>query len=134
MAATPPADGPLLVYGPRSLEYDFGPGHPLTPKRFGPGIDLLRAVGAEPGLAPAPATDDDLLRVHLPAYLAQVRRFSADPTLPGAMGVGLSDQPAFAGMHEVSAIVATSAGLRNFEIPPWGPSGVSLIQASPLAP
>ena len=42
----------LLVYGPRSATYDFGPGHPLTPRRFGPGIDLLRAVGAEPGLAP----------------------------------------------------------------------------------
>ena len=38
--------------------YDFGPGHPLTPRRFGPGIDLLRSVGAEPGLAPEPATDD----------------------------------------------------------------------------
>ena len=42
----------LLVFGPRSTDYDFGPGHPLTPRRFGPGIDLLRAVGAEPGLAP----------------------------------------------------------------------------------
>ncbi len=40
---TPP--DPLLVYGPRCLDYDFGPGHPLTPRRFGPGIDLLRAVG-----------------------------------------------------------------------------------------
>jgi hypothetical protein len=36
----------LLVYGPWSVSYDFGPGHPLTPRRFGPGIDLLRAVGA----------------------------------------------------------------------------------------
>ena len=45
----------LLVFGPRSVDYDFGPGHPLTPRRFGPGIDLLRAVGAEPGLAPEPA-------------------------------------------------------------------------------
>ena len=45
----------LLVFGPRSTDYDFGPGHPLTPRRFGPGIDLLRAVGAEPGLAPEPA-------------------------------------------------------------------------------
>ena len=50
--------GPLLVFGDRSLAYDFGPHHPLTPKRFGPGIDLLRAVGATPGLAPEPATDD----------------------------------------------------------------------------
>ena len=38
--------GPLLVFGPRSLAYDFGPSHPLTPRRFGPGIDLLRHVGA----------------------------------------------------------------------------------------
>ena len=35
--------GPLLVFGPRSATYDFGPGHPLTPRRFGPGIDLLRS-------------------------------------------------------------------------------------------
>ena len=54
----------LLVYGPRSRTYDFGPGHPLTPRRFGPGIDLLRAVGAEPGLAPEPATDDELAWCH----------------------------------------------------------------------
>src|SRR5215203_4115970 len=104
-----PGSGPLLVFGPRSLAYDFGPDHPLTPKRFGPGIDLLRAVGAEPGLAPGPATDEELLRVHLPPYIAQVRRFSADPTLPGAMGVGLSDQPAFVGMHEAAAVVAAGS-------------------------
>ena len=54
----------LLVYGPRSATYDFGPGHPLTPRRFGPGIDLLRAVGAEPGLAPEPAPDAELAWCH----------------------------------------------------------------------
>ncbi|HEY3335961.1 MAG TPA: GNAT family N-acetyltransferase [Candidatus Limnocylindrales bacterium] len=114
MAASPRVDGPLLVFGPRSLEYDFGPHHPLTPKRFGPGIDLLRAVGAGPGLAPGPAADEELVRVHLPAYVAQVRRFAADPALPGAMGIGLSDQPAFRGMHEAAAIVAAGS-LRAIE-------------------
>jgi acetoin utilization protein AcuC len=99
----------LLVFGPRSLDYNFGPHHPLTPRRFGPGIDLLRAVGAEPGLAPEPAPDEELLRVHLPAYLETVRRFSADPGLPGAMGIGQSDNPAFAGMHEASAAVAAGS-------------------------
>ena len=108
------ASGPLLVYGPRSLEYDFGPHHPLTPKRFGPGIDLLRAVGAEPGLAPDPATVSELVRIHLPAYVAAVRRFSGDPSLPGAMGIGHSDDPAFAGMHEASAVVAAGS-LRGME-------------------
>ena len=37
---------PILVFGPWSERYDLGPGHPLTPRRFGPGIDLIRAVTA----------------------------------------------------------------------------------------
>jgi acetoin utilization protein AcuC len=94
------------VFGPRSLDYDFGPGHPLTPLRFGPGIDLLRAVGAEAGLAPAPASNEALRRVHLPGYLEAVRAFSVDMSLPSAMGIGLTDNPAFAGMHEAAATVA----------------------------
>ena len=101
--------GPLLVFGPRSVAYDFGPHHPLTPKRFGPGIDLLRSVGAEPSLAPEPATDEELLRIHLPAYIDAVRRFSVDPSRSGAMGIGLSDNPAFAGMHEAGATVAAGS-------------------------
>jgi acetoin utilization protein AcuC len=98
--------GPLLVFGPRSLAYDFGPSHPLTPRRFGPGIDLLRHVGAAPGLEPEPATPEALLRLHLPEYVAAVRRLSADPAGRGAMGIGLADNPAFAGMHEAAAAVA----------------------------
>ncbi len=98
--------GPLLVFGPRSTTYDFGPSHPLTPRRFGPGIDLLRAVGAEPGLAPDPATDEDLLLAHTPAYLEVVRRFSDDPDRWPEAGIGPGDTPAFPGMHEASAAVA----------------------------
>jgi acetoin utilization protein AcuC len=102
----PKPDAPLLVFGPRSTTYDFGPSHPLTPRRFGPGIDLLRHLGAAPGLEPEPATDEALLQAHLPAYLAVVRRLSANPDGAGAMGVGLSDNPAFHGMHEAAAAVA----------------------------
>ena len=99
--------GPLLVFGPRSATYDFGAHHPLTPRRFGPGIDLLRVVGAEPGLAPEPATDEELLAVHTEAYLAAVRRFSADPGLPPAFGIApLGDVPPFRGMHAAAAAVA----------------------------
>ena len=47
------ADGPLLVFGPRSLAYDFGPSHPLSPRRFGPGIDLLRRSGPSRGWRPS---------------------------------------------------------------------------------
>jgi acetoin utilization protein AcuC len=100
------ADGPLLVFGPRSLDYDFGSRHPLSPRRFGPGIDLLRAVGAEPGLAPEPAPDVELEWLHAPGYVATVRRFSADPERESEAGIGPGDDPAFAGMHEAAASVA----------------------------
>jgi acetoin utilization protein AcuC len=97
----------LLVYGPRSASYDFGPGHPLTPRRFGPGIELLRAVGAEPGLAPEPAPDDELLWSHTRRYIDVVKRFSVDPFGWPEAGIGEGgDDPPFAGMHEAGAMVA----------------------------
>jgi acetoin utilization protein AcuC len=101
------ADGPLLVYGQLSPTYDFGPSHPLTPRRFGPAIDLLRAVGAEPRLAPEPAPDDDLLMAHTAGYIVAVRRLSVDPYGPPEAGIGHGgDNPSFAGMHEAGAMVA----------------------------
>ncbi len=106
----------LLVFGPRSASYDFGPRHPLTPRRFGPGIDLLRTVGAEPGLAPEPAADEDLLRCHERRYLDVVKRFSAAPfgEEPRA-GIGEGgDDPPFTGMHAAGAMVA-GGSLRALE-------------------
>jgi acetoin utilization protein AcuC len=108
---------PLLVFGPRSLTYDFGPSHPLTPRRFGPGIDLLREVGAEPGLAPEPASDDDLLLCHSARYIATVKRLSEldnDPWGAPEAGIGPGDDPPFAGMHEAAAAVA-GGSLRAIE-------------------
>ena len=102
-----PADGPLLVFGPRSTTYDFGPGHPLTPRRFGPGIDLLAAVGATPGLAPEPATDDLLALCHDRDYIATVRRLGEDPAGPPGAGIArFGDDPPFRGMHDAAAAVA----------------------------
>ena len=104
------AEGPLLVFGPRSLEYDFGPMHPLSPRRFGPGIELLRAVGAEPGLAPEPASDEELAWLHSPEYIATVRRISA-----AASGLAASAEPAAASDASSAASggrAAVMAGLR----------------------
>ena len=95
-----------LVFGPRSTDYDFGPDHVLTPRRFGPGIELLRAVGAEPGLAPDPAPDADLRLCHVQEYIEVVRRFSIDPFGPMEAGIGWGDNPPFADMQEASAAVA----------------------------
>src|SRR3954447_21683527 len=112
-------DQPLLVFGPRSLDYDFGPSHPLTPRRFGPGIDLLRALGAEPGVAPEPATDEELGWSHTPAYVSTVRRLSEAAAQGGwqeaeAGFASGGDTPPFVGMHEAAASVA-GGSLRAME-------------------
>ena len=100
------AEQPILVWGEGLRDYDFGPGHPLTPKRFGPGVDLVRAVGAERVVEPVEASDEELARLHAAHFIEQVRSFSDHPWQPAAMGVGTGDVPAFHGMHEVSALVA----------------------------
>jgi acetoin utilization protein AcuC len=105
---------PLLVFGPRSTTYDFGPAHPLTPRRFGPGISLLETLGAVPNLAPEPASDDELRWIHDEAYIETVKAFSRDPSAPSRVGIGPGDTPAFPGMHEASAAVA-GGSLRAME-------------------
>jgi acetoin utilization protein AcuC len=105
----------LLVYGPGSTSYDFGPNHPLTPRRFGPSLDLLSAVGAEPGLAPEPVPDAELEPCHSAGFVRVVRGFSSDPFgLPNAGISEYGDVPPFAGMHEAGAMVA-GGSLRAIE-------------------
>ncbi len=97
---------PIVMWSEAIRGYDFGPDHPLTPRRFGPGIDLLRAVGASRFVEPAEATDGQLTRLHDRRYVRQVRSFSDEPWQPPAMGIGPGDCPPFHGMHEASALVA----------------------------
>ena len=70
-----------------SAHYDFGPDHPLTPRRFGPGIDLLRGLGRDalPGAAPRPPTTQ-LARLHdAPLHRARCAR---SRTIPSAAAHG----------------------------------------------
>ena len=102
-----PPTAPLVVFGAASERYDFGPGHPLTPRRFGPGIDLLRTVGATRFEEPVVASDDALVRIHDRAYVLLVRQASADGGAQSVVGiVPWGDTPPFRGMHEAAAIVA----------------------------
>ena len=97
---------PLIVYGPVSDRYDFGPQHPLTPRRFGPGIDLLRATGASRFMAPQPANDEQLRRLHEAEYIDTVKAFERDPDRGPQAGIGPGDCPSFPEMHLISASVA----------------------------
>ncbi|MEV6796674.1 acetoin utilization protein AcuC [Streptomyces sp. NPDC051320] len=91
-------------------KYDFGPGHPMDPVRLALTMGLIRAYGVDAALdvvAAKPVGDSTLRLVHRADYVEAVRAASADPdSADPAYGLGTPDDPAFAGMHEVSALIA----------------------------
>ncbi|MFP3580728.1 acetoin utilization protein AcuC [Arthrobacter sp. SIMBA_036] len=101
-----------VVWDPAMTAYDFGPGHPMAPRRLELTARLAQALGLFDHShvaveAPAVATDVELLTVHSREYIQAVRRVGADPSRPDdARGLGTEDDPAFAGMHEASARLA----------------------------
>ena len=106
-----------VVWDDALTGYDFGPGHPLAPVR----VELTMALARELGVLDAvevagcvPATDDELALVHGRGYIEAVRRASAAGRPERAHGIGTEDTPAFAGMHEASALItgATLAAAR----------------------
>lgn len=105
MPTPDPDPTPLVVYGPANHAYDFGPGHPFTPRRFGPGIDLLRELGAADFEAPAAAPGAVLETVHTRSFLASIGRLSDYPELADEEAVTDGDTPPFYGMHDAAAAV-----------------------------
>src|ERR1700677_3487790 len=102
------------------VSYDFGPSHPLAPVRVALTVSLAEALGvlslpSVSVVAPSAATDDELLLVHTPEYIAAVRQAGAGGRGNGWDGLGTADNPVFPGMHEASALIAggTLAGGRG---------------------
>jgi acetoin utilization protein AcuC len=99
-----------LMWDKAVTGYDFGPGHPLDPVRLALTFGLIQAYRLDRAMevvAARPAGDSTLHLVHRPDYVAAVRRVSADPrSADGSYGLGTEDDPAFAGVHEVSALIA----------------------------
>ncbi|MFE2379671.1 acetoin utilization protein AcuC [Streptomyces sp. NPDC059398] len=100
----------LLMWDEAVTRYDFGPGHPMDPVRLALTMGLVRAYGLDRAVdvvAARPAGDSTLRLVHRADYLDAVRAASADPAAADvSYGLGTPDDPAFAGMHEVSALIA----------------------------
>ncbi len=100
-----------LVWDERLTEYDFGPGHPLAPVRVELTIALARQFGvlgraAVTMVTPASAQMAELGLAHDADYIDAVRQAGLDGRGNGRYGLGTSDNPVFAGMHEASALVA----------------------------
>ncbi|MEU7295617.1 acetoin utilization protein AcuC [Streptomyces exfoliatus] len=100
----------LLMWDEAVTGYDFGSEHPMDPVRLALTMSLVRAYGLDRAVdvvAAKPAGDSTLRLVHREDYVAAVRAASADPRRADqAYGLGTVDDPAFAGMHEVSALIA----------------------------
>lgn len=98
-----------LIWNDDGIRYDFGPHHPLKPVRVELTVSLIRACGLASAagvrtLGREPFGDDDVLALHTEPYVDTVRRLSANPDPRGdqRFGLGLGDNPVFAGMHEAS--------------------------------
>lgn len=104
----------LFVHHEQAMNYRFHDGHPFHPIRLELTMDLLRELGA---LTPQqmhlsrPATDEELLWIHQPAYLEAVKQLSrpspeADWITRGEQfGLLDEDTPYFPGMHDAAAWV-----------------------------
>lgn len=109
--------------------YDLGDDHPLSPTTRALAVELIRSYGLldREGVVeidPVAATDAQIEAVHAPAYVAAVRRYSADPGLAAAWEAanwGLAsggDTPAFAGMHEAAAEICGASVTAALAV--WG--------------
>lgn len=99
-----------LMWDEAVTGYDFGPGHPMDPVRLALTRKLVGALGVDRELeivAAKPAGESTLRLVHRDDYIEAVKAASADPAgADTSYGLGTLDDPAFAGMHEVSALIA----------------------------
>jgi acetoin utilization protein AcuC len=99
-----------LMWDEAVTGYDFGPEHPMDPVRLALTRGLVGAFGLDRDVevvAAKPAGESTLRLVHREDYIAAVKAASEDPgAADGSYGIGTIDDPAFAGMHEVSALIA----------------------------
>lgn len=94
-----------FVWSDALAAYRFSDEHPLNPRRLEITVALLRRLGLidETNIvAPRDATDEEILAVHDPAFVAAVRAASDDPVARAryaAFGLGSEDVPIAPGMH-----------------------------------
>ena len=101
--------GPASVVFDKTLvEYDFGPGHPMSPIR----VDLTMRLAEELGvlehvrMVEAPIADDDLIAtVHTGSLIAAVTRLGTEGGEDAEHGLGSDDNPVFRDMHKAAAHV-----------------------------
>ena len=126
-----------VVFDPSLTQYNFGPGHPMSPirvdltMRLVHDLGLLDSRGGPLRLVPAPFADDELIAtIHDQAFIDAVNRAGTSPddadSIDDDHGLGTDDDPVFPDMHRAAAHVvgATVEACRQVH------SGESLHSAS----
>ena len=102
--------GAQVMWDETVTGYDFGPGHPMDPVRLALTMRLVESFGLDrkvPVVAAKAAGLSTLRLVHQERYIEAVQEASSTPERADeAFGLGTTDDPAFAGMHEMSALIA----------------------------
>ena len=82
-----PAGPPLVIWDPALLSYQLSPDHPLNPIRLRLTVQLASELGVLKGItpvAPVPADDELLQRIHTSEYIAAVKAASVAGIRPAA--------------------------------------------------
>ena len=102
----------LLVYSPLYRTFSYGPDHPLRPTRLYLTHTLMEAYDLLDGsglrqMEPLEATREDLLQVHSASYLDALDLANSGESFPDSFtwGLGLGDNPIFAGVRDWSYLV-----------------------------
>ena len=103
----------LVVVEDIARKYDFGSSHPLRPERVLLTYEHIRTLDLlyRPNVTEVKArsaTDDEILAVHARDFVETVKGIDSgaiDERAGIQYGLGTSDDPIFAGMHEASAAV-----------------------------
>lgn len=105
----------LLVCADSMLDHDQGPGHPESPERLRAILERLHAqpIAGVRWAAPAPVTREQLLRVHDPAFVAEVdavrgTHAALDPDV--ALAPASVDAAYLAAGSAVTAVEAVASG------------------------
>lgn len=102
-----------LIWQEELLRYDFGPGHPMDPRRLALTRSLMRHLGIPlEEIPPAHPTREELERIHEPAYLEALAAAGQHGITDPARGLGGQDErgdtPVFSGMDRAAALAVGS--------------------------
>jgi acetoin utilization protein AcuC len=98
----------IFLHNPQTLSYDLGQHHPFKGIRPEAVKHLLECFNVTLKVKDFQAANlDDILSTHSRGYVQRVMRASGGELVPDALeyGIGTSDTPIFAGMHDATASV-----------------------------